>query len=101
MDSNAYIFVNSMLSNSLFPLVNKPTNFYRNSSSLIDHAWTNILHTNTIANILDISVSTHKPILTAIPTTIKNFVDEDSSSVRNILIHNVNEDTINSFKIFL
>ena len=98
MDSNANIFVNSMLSNSLFPLVNKPTNFYRNSSSLIDHAWTNILHTDTIANILDISVSTHKPILTAIPTTIKNFVDEDSSRVRNILIHNVNEDTINSFK---
>ena len=98
MDSNANIFVNSMLSNSLFPLVNKPTNLYRNSSSLIDHAWTNILHTDTIANILDISVSTHKPILTAIPTTIKNFVDEDSSRVRNILIHNVNEDTINSFK---
>ena len=56
------------------------------------------MHTDTIANILDISVSTHKPIVTAIPTTIKNFVDEDSSRVRNILIHNVNEDTINSFK---
>ena len=48
MDSNANIFVNSMLSNSLFPLVNKPTNFYRNSSSLIDHAFLN-LHIYSLA----------------------------------------------------
>ena len=31
-------FVNTMMSNSLFPLVNKPTNFFRETSTLIDHA---------------------------------------------------------------
>ena len=40
-------FVNNMMSNSLFPLVNKATNFIRGSSTLIDHAWTNILNNST------------------------------------------------------
>ena len=38
-DHNTDKFVNAMISNSFFPLVNKPTNFFRNLSTLIDHAW--------------------------------------------------------------
>ena len=86
-----------MISNSLFPLVNKPTKFFRNSSTLIDHAWCNILNEKTQANILDISVSTHKPVLTVIPTALENFVDDSATTDRNIRIHNVNDSTIDSF----
>ena len=47
-DNNKHIddLVNSMMSKSLFPLVNKATNFFRGSSTLIDHAWTTVVHTN-------------------------------------------------------
>ena len=86
-----------MLTNSFFPLVNKPTNFFRNSSTLIDHAWCNILNEKTQANILDISVSTHKPVLTVIPTALEHFVDDSAITDRNIRIHNVNDSTIDSF----
>ena len=89
-------FVNTMISNSLFPLVNKPTNFFRDTSTLIDHAWCNILHDNTKANVLSISVSSHKPIFTLIPTALKHFAGDTES--KNMQIHNINEDTINMFK---
>ena len=96
-DPNTDKFANAMISNSLFPLLNKPTNFFRNSSTLIDHAWCNILNEKTQANILDISVSTHKPVLTVIPTALKHFVDDSATTDRNIRIHNVNDSTIDSF----
>ena len=64
-------FVNMMISSSLFPLINKPTNFFRNSSTLIDHAWCNILHEDIKSYIINSSVGSHKPILTTIPTSIK------------------------------
>ena len=89
-------FVNIMISSSLFPLVNKPTNFFRDTSTLIDHAWCNIFHDNTKANVLNISVSSHKPIFTLIPTALKYFAGDTES--KNMQIHNINEDTINMFK---
>ena len=96
-DPNTDKFANAMISNCLFPLANKPTNFFRNSSTLTDHAWCNILNENTQANILDISVSTHKPVLTVIPTALGHFVDDSATTDRNIRIHNVNDSTIDSF----
>ena len=55
-DNNTNIddFVNGMISNSLFPLVNNATNFFRGSSTLIDHAWTNILNNSTKCDVVDI-----------------------------------------------
>ena len=97
IDPNTDKFVNTMISNSFFPLINKPTNFFRNSSTLIDHAWCNILNEKTLASILDISESTHKPILTVIPTALEHFIDDSAITDRNIRIHNVNDSTIDSF----
>ena len=96
-DHNTDKFVNAMISNSFFPLVNKPTNFFCNSSTLIDHAWCNILNEKTQASVLDISVSTHKPILTVIPTALEHLIDDSGTTDRNILIHHVNDSTIDSF----
>ena len=96
-DYNTDKFVNAMISNSFFSLVNKPTNFFRNSSTLIHHAWCNILNEKTQASILDISVSTHKPVLNVIPIALEHFVDDSGTTDRNIRIHNVNDSTIDSF----
>ena len=96
-DPNTDKYANAIISNSLFPLVNKPTNFFRNSSTLIDHAWCNILNEKTQATILDISVSTHKPVLTVIPTALEHFVDDSATTDRKIRIHNVNDSTTDSF----
>ena len=87
-DSNSSVdkFVNTMISNSLFPLINKPTNFFRNTSTLIDHSWSNVLHESTRANIIDTSVSTHKPIFTVLPTSLKHLADENNNSNRSMLI---------------
>ena len=84
-------FVNDMISDSFFPLLNKPTNIFRNSSTLIDHAWCNILNEKTQGSVLDISVSTHKPILTAIPTALEHFIDDSGTTDRNIRIHDLND----------
>ena len=98
-DSNSNIdrFVNNMMSNSLFPLINRPTNFFRNTSTLIDHSWSNVLHERTRASIIDSSVSTHKPIFTVLPVSLKQLEHNQDDSIRNIIIHNVNDDIIRSF----
>ena len=98
-DSNSSVdkFVNTMMSNSLFPLINKPTNFFRNTSTLIDHSWSNVLHESTRTSIIATSVSTHKPIFTILPTSLKHLANEDNDSNRNMLIHNVNDNTVRSF----
>ena len=90
-------FVNNMISSSLFPLINKRTNFFINSSTLIDHAWCNILHDQVKSYIINTSVSSHKPILTIIPTSLKQFTNEHDNIGKHIQTHNVNEETINAF----
>ena len=86
-----------MISSSLFPLINKPTNFFRNSSTLIDHAWCNILHDDIKSYIINSSVSSLKPILTIIHTSIKQFTKEDDNISKHIRTHNINDDTISAF----
>ena len=92
-------FVNNMISSSLFPLINKPTNFFRNSSTLIDHAWCNILQDDIKSYVINssVTVSSHKPILTIIPTSIKQFTKEDDNIGKHIRTHNINDDTISAF----
>ena len=98
-DNNTHIdeFVNSMISNSLFPLVNKATNFFRGSSTLIDHAWTNILNNSTKCDVVDMSTSSHKPLLSSIPTKLKHFIDKAASNSTNLKLHNINTDSLNNF----
>ena len=98
-DNNTLIdeFVNSMISNSLFPLVDKATNFFRGLSTLIDHAWTNILNNSTKCDVVDILTSSHKPLLSSIPTKLKHFIGESGSNNTNIKLHNINTDSLNNF----
>ena len=98
-DHNTHIddFVNSMISNSIFPLVNKATNFFRGSSTLIDHAWTNILNNSTKCDVVDILTSSHKPLLSSLPTKLKHFIDESSSDNTNVKLHNINCDSLDNF----
>ena len=99
-DNNKHIddLVNSMMSNSLFPLVNKATNFFRGLSTLIDHAWTNILNNSTKCDVADILTSSHKPLLSFLPTELKHFIDEYGSNNTNVKLHNINSDSLNNFR---
>ena len=47
--------------------------------------------------ILLTSVRSHKPILTIIPTSLKQFTNERNNIGKHIQTHNVNEETINAF----
>ena len=98
-DNNTHIdeFVNSMISNSLFPLVNKATKFFIGSSTLIDHAWTNILNNSTKCDVVDMLTSSHKPLLSSIPTKLKHFIDKAASNSTNLKLHNINADSLNNF----
>ena len=48
-------------------------------------------------SLINTSVSSHKPILTIIPTSIKQFTNEHDNIGKHIQTHNVNEETINAF----
>ena len=98
-DNNTCIddFVNSMISNSLFPLVNTATNFFRGSSTLIDHVWTNILNNSTKCNVVNILTSSHKPLLSSLPTKLKHFIYESRSVNTNVKLHNINSDSLDNF----
>ena len=86
-----------MISNSLFPLLNKATNFFRGSSTLIDHAWTNILNNSTKCDVVDMLTSSHKPLFSSIPTKLKHFIDKAASNSTNLKLHNINTDSLNNF----
>ena len=88
------------MSNSLFPVVNKATNFFRGSSTLIDHAWTNILNNSIKCDVVDILTfffSSHKLLLSSLTTKLKHFIDESGSNNTNIKLHNINTDSLNNF----
>ena len=64
---------------------------------MIDHAWTNILNNSTKCDVVDILTSSHKPLLSSIPTKLKHFIDESGSNNNNIKLHNINTDSLNNF----
>ena len=87
-DSNKTVddFVNDMFSNS----------FYPSYSILIDQAWSNMLQENTNCSILNVSVSTHKPLLITMPVSLKHYTENDEQT-KNMRIHNITETTIEKF----
>ena len=59
-------FINNCHSNSLIPLINKPTRNANNNPSILDHIWTNQLYdTFNVSFLLDIT--DHHPIFTIAP----------------------------------
>jgi len=48
-------------SNSFFPCITKPTRITQNSSTCIDHIWTNML-SNCLSGIIDFKVTDHLPV---------------------------------------
>ena len=56
-------FINNCQSNSLIPLINKPTRNANNNPSILDHIWTNQL-CNTFNGIFLLDITDHYPIFT-------------------------------------
>ena len=59
-------FINNCHSNSLIPLINKPTRNTNNNKSIIDHIWTNHLY-DTFNSIFLLDITDHYPIFTIAP----------------------------------
>ena len=64
---------------------------------MIDHAWTNILNNSTKCDVVHILTSSHKPLLSSLPTKLKHFIDESGSNNTNIKLHNINTDSLKNF----
>ena len=62
-------FINNCHSNSLIPLINKPTRNTNNNPNILDHILTNQLY-DTFNSIFLLDTTDHYPIFTLIPTII-------------------------------
>ena len=52
-----------------------------------------MLHENTNCSILNVSVSTHKPLLFTMPVSLKHYTENDEQT-KNMRIHDITETTI-------
>ena len=59
-------FINKCHSNSLIPLINKPTRNANNNPIILDHIWSNQLY-DTFDGIFLLYVTDHCPIFTIVP----------------------------------
>ena len=59
-------FINNCHTNSIIPLINKPTRNANNNPSIIDHIWTNQLY-DTLNSIFLLDITDHDPIFTIAP----------------------------------
>ena len=59
-------FINNCHSNSLIPLINKPTRNANNNPSILDHIWSNQLY-DTFNLIFLLDITDHYPIFTIVP----------------------------------
>ena len=59
-------FINNCHSNSLIPLINKPTRNVNNNPSILNHIWSNQLY-DTLNYIFLLDITDHYPIFTIVP----------------------------------
>lgn len=61
-DNNVKELINLLYSYYMFPVVTKPTRVTQTSASLIDHIWTNDIHSHQNSGIMNITISDHFPV---------------------------------------
>jgi hypothetical protein len=82
------------------PLISKTTHIFRSSSTLIDQIWSNYFTDNTSANVIDSSVSNHRPLVLSIPLKQSSYIDNDLSGdpePKYFLFHNVSPQNFERF----
>ena len=72
-DSHTFIdnFVDTIYDHSFYPIINKPTRITQNSSTCIDHIWTNIHDKIIKSAIITHKIADHLPVVQS--TKISNF----------------------------
>jgi hypothetical protein len=93
-----------MYSNSLFPIITKPTRITRNSSTLIDNIFTNDLYKiHTLSGILFTDISNHFPVSTILndnklknvkPVIRKRIVSQEGIGKFSEMLETINWDEI-------
>ena len=91
--------VNFFFSYGLSPLVSRPTNILRTSSTLIDHIWCNFFSDSTATYVINTSISTHRPLVLSLSLTTSDYiVDHGGSEVdTKRLFHNVSAKNCSGF----
>lgn len=86
-------FINLMTSNSLYPLISKPTRITNSSATLIDNIFTNNLEYNMVSGIFYVDLSDHLPVF-----QITNLKLITNPLPQKKQIQLINRSTINAFR---
>ena len=85
-------FIALCYSKKLLPLINCPTRVFGNSSTLIDHAWTDQLYDDVLSGVIEIDITDHYPIFAFLPIlfdknslTLKKFRDHSEANIQNFI----------------
>ena len=89
--------VDNFITYGFSPLISKATNFFKTSSTSIDHIWCNFLSHNTYSGVITESSSSHKPIFANLPTKIDDIDNTDDSSA-NFFTQNISAKNIEKFE---
>ena len=87
-------FIDTFLSYSFLPLINKPTRITSSSATLIDNIFCNCVHNNDFLNsILCTDISDHLPVF-----CIKKIIHDNEEKVKYVKKRIFNDININKFK---
>ena len=86
-------FINSMLSGSFYPVINKPTRITEHSATIIDNIFCNFFNEKLFCGILYWDISDHLPIFMTSDLKIERKQKHLTRS-RNISIENINPCTV-------
>ncbi len=82
------------------PLISKTTHIFRTSSTLIDQVWSSYFTDNTQSNVIDSSVSNHRPLVLSVPLNLINYTKvATGSEPKTFLYHNVSPKNFERFGI--
>ena len=86
-------FINLMTSNSLYPLISKPTRITDSSATLIDNIFTNNLEYNMVSGIFYADLSDHLPVFQITNLKLATYPPPQKKQT-----HLINCSTINTFR---
>ena len=80
-------FCDTFISKGFIPLINKTTRVSKNTSTCIDHFWTNITENRAYSAVLDSSISDQFPITAVLPSPSVTFDSNPTSESVNLVKH--------------
>ena len=89
-------FVNNFYSHDMFPLIDRPTRIVKNSATILDNIFTNVLDKQIKSGIFVNDITDHYPVF-----QVTNTIDLHKVGPKFINYRSFNKDNINCFKNYL